>query len=94
MMASKVDVDSGAPEFTGPLEVIYNVDIDASKKPFIYHPSYNVSFFGLEKLHSFDAGKWGKIVEILAEHKLFKLEDIIKPVEATEAELLIVHTKR
>jgi hypothetical protein len=31
----------------------------------VYTPEYNIGFLGLEKLHPFDAGKWGKIYEFL-----------------------------
>ena len=27
----------------------------------VYKDSYNIGFMGLEKIHPFDAGKWGKI---------------------------------
>ncbi|KAF7650098.1 hypothetical protein LDENG_00131260 [Lucifuga dentata] len=33
--------------------------------PIIYHPDYNITFMGLEKLHPFDAGKWGKVIHFL-----------------------------
>lgn len=31
----------------------------------MYHPNYNITFMGLEKLHPFDAGKWGKVIHFL-----------------------------
>ncbi len=31
-----------------------------------YHPSYNISFWGIEKLHPFDACKFSKVVAGLA----------------------------
>ena len=33
--------------------------------PIVYHPKYNISFFGIEKLHVFDTKKWGKVVNRL-----------------------------
>lgn len=33
--------------------------------PIVYHPDYNITFMGLEKLHPFDAGKWGKVIHFL-----------------------------
>lgn len=31
----------------------------------MYSPRYNITFMGLEKLHPFDAGKWGKVISFL-----------------------------
>jgi len=31
----------------------------------VYHPDYNITFMGLEKLHPFDSGKWGKVIHFL-----------------------------
>ncbi|KAM9758032.1 histone deacetylase 11 [Menidia menidia] len=33
--------------------------------PIVYHPDYNITFMGLEKLHPFDSGKWGKVINFL-----------------------------
>lgn len=33
--------------------------------PIMYSPVYNIGFLGLEKLHPFDAGKWGRIFNYL-----------------------------
>ncbi|MEQ2308104.1 hypothetical protein AMECASPLE_024754 [Ameca splendens] len=33
--------------------------------PIVYHPDYNITFMGLEKLHPFDSGKWGKVIHLL-----------------------------
>lgn len=35
------------------------------KVPIIYHSNYDVSFGGLERIHPFDSGKWGKVVGFL-----------------------------
>ncbi len=40
-------------------------DIRATQWPIIYSPEYNIGFLGLEKLHPFDAGKWGNIYNFL-----------------------------
>lgn len=40
-------------------------DIPRRFVPIVYHPDYNISFMGLEKLHPFDAGKWGKVIHFL-----------------------------
>lgn len=40
------------------------MNIDNDQWPIIYRPEYNVNFMGLEKLHPFDASKWGKIIQV------------------------------
>uniref|UniRef100_A0A8D2D4A0 Histone deacetylase 11 n=1 Tax=Sciurus vulgaris TaxID=55149 RepID=A0A8D2D4A0_SCIVU len=42
--------------------------------PIVYSPRYNITFMGLEKLHPFDAGKWGKVVNYLKEAIRRKVE--------------------
>jgi hypothetical protein len=39
---------------------LYRV-VEEYQWPIVYCPEYNVSVLGLEKLHPFDAGKWGKV---------------------------------
>ncbi|XP_071349811.1 histone deacetylase 11 isoform X2 [Trachinotus anak] len=62
--------------------------------PIVYHPDYNITFMGLEKLHPFDAGKWGKVIRFLKEEQFISDGDIVGALEATEEDLLVVHTKR
>uniref|UniRef100_A0A2D4IK58 Histone deacetylase 11 n=4 Tax=Micrurus TaxID=8634 RepID=A0A2D4IK58_MICLE len=61
--------------------------------PIVYSPDYNISFLGLEKLHPFDAGKWGKIINFLKEAKLITDDLIVQAQEATEEDLSVVHTR-
>ncbi|XP_029456689.1 histone deacetylase 11 isoform X2 [Rhinatrema bivittatum] len=49
---------------------------------------------GLEKLHPFDAGKWGKVIHFLKEEKLIADDTIVVAQEATEEDLLVIHTRR
>ncbi|KAM7423300.1 hypothetical protein PAMA_011044 [Pampus argenteus] len=62
--------------------------------PIVYHPDYNITFMGLEKLHPFDAGKWGKVIRFLKEEQFITDSNIVEAREATEEDLLVVHTKR
>ncbi|KAM6247412.1 histone deacetylase 11 isoform X2 [Aptenodytes patagonicus] len=62
--------------------------------PIIYSPEYNITFMGLEKLHPFDAGKWGKVINFLKEEKLIADDLIVQAREATDEDLLVVHTRR
>ena len=40
---------------------LYNVKFGDHQWPIVYKDSYNIGFLGLEKIHPFDAGKWGRI---------------------------------
>ncbi|KAF4803901.1 Histone deacetylase 11 [Turdus rufiventris] len=62
--------------------------------PIVYSPEYNITFMGLEKLHPFDAGKWGKVINFLKEEKLIADDLIVQAREATDEDLLVVHTRR
>lgn len=61
--------------------------------PIVYHPDYNITFMGLEKLHPFDAGKWGKVIHFLKEEQFITDGNIVEAREATEEDLLVVHPK-
>ena len=37
------------------------VPVKETQWPIVYSPDYNIGFLGLEKLHPFDSGKWGKV---------------------------------
>ncbi|XP_040215309.1 histone deacetylase 11 isoform X2 [Rana temporaria] len=62
--------------------------------PIVYSSDYNITFIGLEKLHPFDSGKWGKVINFLREEKLITNDTIVTAREATEEDLLVVHTRR
>jgi len=66
----------------------------SDKDPVVYSSSYNISFLGIEKLHPFDAGKWGRVQKFLADEGVLKKKRIVEPVEATRDDLLVVHTER
>ncbi|XP_065311592.1 histone deacetylase 11 isoform X2 [Dermacentor albipictus] len=60
--------------------------------PIVYSDAYNISFYGLEKVHPFDAGKWGKVFTALRRAGLLTDGNFYQPHEATDEELLVVHT--
>lgn len=70
------------------------VDITRDQLPIIYRKEYNVHFVGLEKLHPFDARKWGHIFKFLKNASLVNDDTIVKPNEAQQDDLLLVHTIR
>ncbi|KAM3914826.1 histone deacetylase 11 [Leptodactylus fuscus] len=69
-------------------------DIPISRWPIVYSTDYNITFIGLEKLHPFDSGKWGKIINFLRDEKLITNDTIVTAKEAMEEDLLVVHTRR
>lgn len=70
------------------------LEVPSSRLPIVYSPVYNITFMGLEKLHPFDSGKWGKVIHFLKEEKLISDGSIVEAREAAEEDLLVVHTKR
>lgn len=67
--------------------------VPTSRLPIVYSPNYNITFLGLEKLHPFDAGKWGKVIRFLKEEQFLTDDTMVPAKEATEEDLLVVHTK-
>lgn len=63
-----------------------------SKIPLVYNRQYNISAFGLEHLHPFDACKFRKIQKHLSKLGLRRAADFIRPEELTREQLLMVHT--
>ncbi|KAG2455039.1 hypothetical protein HYH02_000864 [Chlamydomonas schloesseri] len=62
--------------------------------PVVYHPSYNISFFGIEKLHPFDSGKFAKVVKALKREGVLRGDgQLVTPREATPELLADVHTE-
>ena len=41
------------------------VDVADHQWPIVYSTDYNIGFLGMEKLHPFDSGKWGKVFNFL-----------------------------
>ena len=59
--------------------------------PIVYHPSYNITAFGLERLHPFDGRKSRRIRDALIERGLRRPGDFERPRPARHADLLRVH---
>ncbi|KAI5393479.1 variant 2, histone deacetylase [Lathyrus oleraceus] len=68
-------------------------DVSPSKVPLIYSDSYDISFLGIEKLHPFDSSKWGRICNFLVSFGVLDKNRIVEPLEASEDDLLVVHSK-
>lgn len=67
------------------------VELRKDQWPIVYCPSYNISFCGLENCHPFDSKKWGRVFKTLQDHSMVKMENIVQPVEISNAELSLVH---
>lgn len=63
-----------------------------NKLPIIFHPDYDISLLGLEKLHPFDSCKYGKVAEYLAQHGICKTR-FYEPKKITDQELTQVHSQ-
>ena len=64
------------------------------KLPIVFHPKYDISFFGIEKLHPFDSKKYGKVMD----HLLKNIPNVTinsfhqSQQEISKQDLLKVHT--
>ena len=60
----------------------------------IYSPRYNISLFGLERLHPFDSQKYGRAWRVLRQHFGKSLKQMwVRPHRpASRGELLLVHS--
>lgn len=71
-----------------------SVPFPPDKWPIVYSPDYNISFFGMERVHPFDSCKWGNVFRMLCEdHLLDDQSSVLQPLAVTDDELAIVHTR-
>jgi histone deacetylase 11 len=60
--------------------------------PLVYSPRYDITAFGLERLHPFDSQKYRRIRDWLVRQGLRRQGDFVVPRPCTHADLLRVHT--
>jgi histone deacetylase 11 len=60
--------------------------------PLVYRPAYNITAFGLERLHPFDSRKYRRIRDALIAHGLRRPGDFVRPRPVSRGDLLKVHT--
>lgn len=60
--------------------------------PIVYHPAYNVTACGLERLHPFDSVKYRRIHDELIRQGLRREGDFVRPAPCTTVELALLHT--
>lgn len=63
------------------------------KVPIIFHKRYDISFWGMEKLHPFDSCKYGKVANFLINSCDIDSERMYEPEMVSDADLLTVHTQ-
>ncbi|KAL7073552.1 hypothetical protein ACQ4LE_007522 [Meloidogyne hapla] len=71
---------------------LYSVQLKQNQCPIVYTNDYNISFFGIERLHPFDSKKWGRVFQFLVESGQLSEESIIQPKEIKKKDLLFVHS--
>ncbi|XP_066325288.1 histone deacetylase 2-like isoform X2 [Miscanthus floridulus] len=72
---------------------LYLDGVPSSKAPVVYSPAYDIEFNGIEKQHPFDSAKWGRVRNFLVDAGLLQDDRIIEPLEASEDDLLVVHSE-
>jgi histone deacetylase 11 len=61
--------------------------------PLVYHPGYNITAFGLERLHPFDSRKYQRIHDALIARGLRRPGDFRRPISVSRRDLLKLHTR-
>ena len=59
--------------------------------PIVYSPKYNITAFGLERLHPFDSRKYRRIHDWLIRQGLRRPSDFLAPRPASRVDLLRIH---
>lgn len=67
-------------------------NVPVERLPIVYHQSYNISLFGLEKIHPFDSTKYGKVYNALCNRLHVDERSFYAPEKpVTDEDLLLVH---
>ncbi|MEX0940507.1 MAG: histone deacetylase [Candidatus Babeliales bacterium] len=68
-------------------------DQPKNKIPIVYHPDYNIGFFGLENIHPFESKKYGKVFKHLCKQLKLTENQFYKPeIPVSDEDLAKVHT--
>ena len=65
----------------------------ATQLPIVYSPAYNIGFWGLERLHPFDAKKYQHVLSLLEAGGVLAPAQLVAAAEAGHAVLREVHTE-
>ena len=90
-LAANNDDSLKAHDELDPDDQTFSPDI-AYKVPLIYSTKYNITAWGIEKIHPFDSRKYGRIYEFLTSESTFNASQIISPPCASRSDLLTVHS--
>lgn len=66
----------------------------APKLPIVFSPAYDITLFGIERLHPFDSAKYGKVFKELKKAGMLDGSNHHVPEAVTDKELLRVHSKK
>jgi histone deacetylase 11 len=66
--------------------------IQENRLPIVFDPGYDITFFGLEKLHPFDTKKYSKIAAYLQQH-ISPPPSFYSPIHISDNDLALVHTQ-
>lgn len=66
---------------------------DQTKVPLVFHPNYDIGFFGIEKLHPFDSKKYGKVHATIQKECGLSPEQFYTPTMVSDADLSLVHSQ-
>lgn len=69
-----------------------SANMSAGMIPLIYSPGYNVTLFGLERLHPFDGRKFHKIQKHLLQAAVRNKSNFLAPKPITREQLKAIHT--
>ncbi|HMP50263.1 MAG TPA: histone deacetylase [Candidatus Melainabacteria bacterium] len=65
-----------------------------TKVALVYSPRYNITAFGMERLHPFDGSKYRKIKEAIVHNVLRKPDEFLCPEEMPPSTLKLVHSQK
>lgn len=88
-------VPGARPELAGLLLPSSQQQCDSTQQlPIVYHPSYNITLFGIEKLHPFDSCKFSKVVKGLQQHGIISsTRQLVRPEAVSYETLGQVHAQ-
>lgn len=66
----------------------------SGKLPIVYHPEYNITFFGMEKLHPFDSTKYAHVVNNLRREADVNPDTLLRPAKPPEGLVSTTHSAR
>ena len=62
--------------------------------PIVFSPKYDITLFGIERMHPFDSAKYGKVFRFLRSNGILNGRNHHRAQPVSDKELLRVHTKK